>query len=216
MIACRDITLAYGDRVLCAGISFSLSGGETVLLAGANGCGKSTLLRTLESRLPHAVLLPTGIPKVRGFTLREFIRTACYTVSDWRGRLDPESERRLDGALDLLGIRTLQGQDIATLSDGEFQKGCIAAALVRRAEVLLLDEPTAFLDPDNRVLVLRTLRELARSSGIPVLFSSHDLHEALAVADRVFAFTPQREFLVSEATAPSREALVRSAFPNAF
>ena len=214
MTAFCDITLAHGPRVLCTGISFSIATGETLLLAGANGSGKTTLLRRIVQLHPAAVLLPTGIPKVGGFTLREFIRTACYRLSDWRGRLDSGGERRLDEALDRLGIRALEDRDIATLSDGEFQKACIATALLRRAELLLLDEPTAFLDPGNRVLVLRTLRELAQTAHLAVLFSSHDLHEALSVADRVFAFTPERRFLVSEATAASRAETIRAAFPE--
>ena len=213
MISVRDITLAYGERILCSGLSLTLAPGETVVLAGANGSGKSTLLRRL-SQLPGTVLVPTGIPKVRGFTLREFIRTGCYRISSWSGGLDAAGEKALEDALELLGIAPLGGRDIATLSDGEFQKGCIASALVLRAELLLLDEPTAFLDVENRVRVLRALRELARTRGIAVLFSSHELHESLAVADRVFAFCPDGVFRCSDATDDSRRGVLRAAFPG--
>ena len=213
MISVRDITLAYGQRILCSGVSFDLAPGETVVLAGANGSGKSTLLRRL-SELPGTVLVPTGIPKVKGFTLREFIRTGCYRISTWSGRLDATGEKALEEALELLGIAPLAERDIATLSDGEFQKGCIASALVRRARVLLLDEPTAFLDVENRVLVLRALSDLARGSGIAVLFSSHELHESLAVADRVFALCPGAVFRCSDSTDASRREVLETAFPG--
>ena len=143
------------------------------------------------------ILIPTGIPKVKGFTVEEFVRTGCFRDSDWAGRLSAETERRMQGALDLLGLRAQAGQDIATLSDGEFQKACITVGLTRRADVLLLDEPTAFLDVENRVMVLRTLRKVAQETGMAVLFSSHDLHDALQVVHRVLAFTPACTFLES-------------------
>jgi ABC-type cobalamin/Fe3+-siderophores transport system ATPase subunit len=98
----------------------------------------------------------------------------------------------------MLGIEALKERDISTLSDGEFQKACLATGLTRKAEVLLLDEPTAHLDVENRIDVLRTLREVARKTGTAVLFSSHDLHDALQVADRVFALTRDGRFLASE------------------
>ena len=157
------------------------------------------------------ILIPTGIPKVKGFTVEEFVRTGCFRESDWAGRLSAETERRLQGALDLLGLRAQAGQDISTLSDGEFQKACIAVGLTRRADVLLLDEPTAFLDVENRVMVLRTLRKVAQETGMAVLFSSHDLHDALQVAHRVLAFTPAGTFL--ESTEKNRPEVLRAAFP---
>ena len=202
--------LAYGAHVLAPDVTFHLEGGECVLLAGANGGGKSTLLRTLSEKR-GCVLIPTGIPKVKGFTVEEFVRTGCFRESNWAGRLSEESERRLQGALDLLGLRAQAGQDIATLSDGEFQKACIAVGLTRRADVLLLDEPTAFLDVENRVMVLRTLRKVAQETGMAVLFSSHDLHDALQVVHRVLAFTPAGTF--QESTQKNRREILQAAFP---
>ena len=206
----KHLRLAYGAHVLAPDVTFHLEGGECVLLAGANGCGKSTLLRLIGEK-KRCVFIPTGIPKVKGFTVEAFVRTGCFKESDWAGRLSEESERRLQGALDLLGLRAQAGQDIATLSDGEFQKACIAVGLTRRADVLLLDEPTAFLDVENRVMVLRTLRKVAQETGMAVLFSSHDLHDALQVVHRVLAFTPAGTFL--ESTQKNRPEVLRAAFP---
>ena len=111
----------------------------------------------------------------------------------------------------MLGIEALKGRDISTLSDGEFQKACLATGLTRKAEVLLLDEPTAHLDVENRIDVLQTLREVARKTGTAILFSSHDLHDALQVADRVFVLTRDGCFIASS---DNRESVLRTAFPN--
>ena len=121
----------------------------------------------------------------------------------------------MEEALKMLGIEELRKRDISTLSDGEFQKACLATGLTRKAEVLLLDEPTAHLDVENRIDVLRTLREVARKTGTAVLFSSHDLHDALQVADRVFALTRGGRFLASGPFDKLRdpESVLRTAFP---
>ena len=222
MLKVDHLTIGHDGRDLVRDISFELVPGECVLLAGPNGTGKTTLLKWLASggigpenlrsqsdlRPSHkwappshvprvaqfsgpippeaaVVLIPTNIPKVKGFTVEAFVRTGCYRESDW-----------------------LRKRDISTLSDGEFQKACLATGLTRRAEVLLLDEPTAHLDVENRIDVLRTLREVARKTGTAVLFSSHDLHDALQVADRVFVLTRDGRFLASAGT-----DVLRAAFP---
>ena len=206
MLKVDHLSIGYDGRDLVRDISFELVPGECVLLAGPNGTGKTTLLRALAAE--GVVLIPTNIPKVKGFTVEAFVRTGCYRESDWRGRVSKKVERRMEEALKMLGIEELRKRDISTLSDGEFQKACLATGLTRRAEVLLLDEPTAHLDVENRIDVLRTLQEVARKTGTAVLFSSHDLHDALQVADRVFALTRDGRFLASAGT-----DVLRAAFP---
>ena len=168
----------------------------------------------LEARI---ILIPTNIPKVKGFTVEAFVRTGCYKESDWKGRISEEIAKKMEKALEVLGIQELKDRDISTLSDGEFKKACLAVGLTRQAEVLLLDEPTAFLDVENRISVLQTLREVARKTGTAVLFSSHDLHDALPVVDRVFALTRDGRFLssaISGGVEKSKEDVLREAFPN--
>ena len=250
-IQVEHLTIGYGDHPLVRDISFEMTPGECVLLAGANGTGKTTLLKVLAeegvcsenlrsqsdlrpshrkrwappSNVPRVaqfsehtpssarvILIPTNIPKVKGFTVESFIQTGCYRESDWRGRITKEVAGRMEEALEVLGIQELRGRDISTLSDGEFKKACLAVGLTRRAEALLLDEPTAFLDVENRINVLETLRTVARKTGTAVLFSSHDLHDALQVADRVFALTRDGRFLASGPD--DKEAVLKEAFPT--
>ena len=191
------------------------------MLCGANGSGKTTLMRRLSSER-HALsceiaMIPARIPKVKGFTLREFIRISCFRLSDASGKLSKESETQIDEVESRLSLTHLDSQDISTLSDGEFQKACIASALVRRSRLILLDEPTAFLDAESRISVLQTLRDLTRSMNKPaVLFSTHDIHDGLKVADRVFAIGSDGTFHVSDTEASSKESVLKTIFPKLF
>ena len=200
---CRHVSfsIAPGECILLAGPNGS---GKTTLLnamavadSGVENCGRpwpheweGPAAKRWEGRGPKvrrfsalesatASLIPTNIPKVKGFTVEEFVRTGCYKESDWAGRLSAEMEKRLAESLELLGLKELRTRDISTLSDGEFQKTCIAVGLTRNCSLLMLDEPTAFLDVDGRAMVLEALRKVAENTGICVIFTSHDLHVSL-------------------------------------
>lgn len=197
------IYAGYGGEALTMEISFEVEPGECVLLCGANGTGKSTLLRTVaglekpvkgrvelfsDAGKGRAVLVPSRVPKVSGFRVERFIGLSSFRDTDWLGRIDREMGLRIAYSMKLLGIENLAGRDISTLSDGEFQKACIAAAVVRKADVILLDEPTAFLDVDTRENVLAALRTLtdAPRGAVSVIFSSHDISSAERHCTRVF------------------------------
>lgn len=192
----KGMTIGHRGRTLYSGVDIEIRESECIMLCGANGSGKTTLLKALAGmkgkdagmKGKEIVMIPTRIPKVEGFNLKEFVRISCFNQSDFAGRLSPEQEHEIDLALETLGLQHLAQRDISTLSDGEFQKGSIAAALVRKASIILLDEPTAFLDAENRINVLKTLKHLCSTQEKPaVIFSTHDLHDGLAVCDKVVA-----------------------------
>lgn len=232
MLEVKELVAGYPGRVMPTRWNFSSGIGECVLLAGSNGSGKSTLLKTLAGLLAPVsgeirfdgkaisypadrgtvMLVPTRLPKIKGFTVKDFI-AAGTLAGRFMGRLSPAELEAMDEAMVLLGISALSDRDISGLSDGEFQKACIAAALSRRPKVLLLDEPTAFLDVESRISVLATLRNIA-DGGCTAIFSSHDVVESLKVATRVIAIRTDGSQLVSDTTPESMSAAVRSSFKN--
>jgi len=202
MISANNISIGYGSRTLVKDISFTLAPGELVLLCGPNGSGKSSLLREIARRYPvECAMVPTRIPKLKGFTARDFLRNSLFDR--------PHSSLEvINQALEALGLEAFANRDISTLSDGEFQKLCIASGLVRRPSCLLLDEPTAFLDAENRILVVDCLRSLTSEQALTILFSSHDLHESAPRASRIFAIAPDGSFHTGGSE------VIKKAFPN--
>ena len=210
----RDLAIGHGDRTLCSGISFNICEGDCMMLCGANGSGKTTLMKALTGLSEEVMMIPARIPKVAGFTLKEFARIGCFSQSDMTGRLYDQHEEGLDGAISSLGLTHLADRDISTLSDGEFQKAGLVSALVRNASVILLDEPTAFLDAENRISVLATLREICDRKGIAVIFSTHDLHDGLKFCTKVLAFGADGRFRCSGDTSESMSHTVSTIFSS--
>lgn len=192
MLKAENLIVGY-KKAICEPLSFAFEDGKCIMLTGSNGSGKSTLLKTLAGLIPpisgkfsssgRVVMVPTHIPKVKGFTVKEFILTEMLQSSGMFGRLRQSAEKAADEAIYALGLGSLESQDLSRISDGEFQKACMATALTNEASVLLLDEPTAFLDVDNRIMVLSTLRSLARESGTTVMFSTHDISDGAKYSD---------------------------------
>ena len=230
LIQIRDLNIGHKERILFNSVSFDIREGECIMLCGANGSGKTTLMKTIAAGadgISYAegcvtVMIPSRIPKVKGFTIKEFVRISCYNQSDMGGRLSKDQEELLEDALERMGLKHLADRDISTLSDGEFQKAGIASALGRKAAVIMLDEPTAFLDAQNRISVLATLKDICTSNRpgmltgarIPaVIFSTHDLHDGLQACSKVFAIGADGSFNIStEDTPESKSAAVASIF----
>ncbi|MCW5717020.1 MAG: ABC transporter ATP-binding protein [Bauldia sp.] len=183
--------------------------GEFVCLLGPNGAGKSTLLRTLATvQRPLGGVLRIGGAEVSTLRQVEIGRriglvqterldvgalTAYAVVSlgryphvGWGGHLGPADHAAVRRALDNVGAAHLGHRDIGELSDGERQRINIARALAQEPAILILDEPTAFLDIGSRVELMGLLRRLARESGLAVVASTHDLDLALRSADTVW------------------------------
>ncbi len=209
-----DLCIGYAPKrrslvEVAADIGVELLKGELVCLLGPNGAGKSTLMRTLaglQKPLAGEVLLEgrdlhglTESERARllGLVLTErvdvgnllayaLVALGRYPYTGWDGRLSHEDEEVVRWAIDAVGARDLAGRSVGELSDGERQKVMIARALAQEPAVLLLDEPTAFLDLPRRVEIVQLLRRLAGDSNRAVLLSTHDLDLALRCADRLW------------------------------
>lgn len=238
LLSVRDLNIGHDGKTLCSGISFDVCEGDCIMLCGANGSGKTTLMKTLcgtysnQPSQESCIMIPARIPKISGFTLREFVRVSCFSKSDMYGKLSSSEEADIDHAIATLGLTHLADRDISTLSDGEFQKAGIASALVRKVNIIMLDEPTAFLDAENRINVLNTLRAIcedaltqeSKSSSQSrsesgdgnrpaIIFSTHDLHDGLQVCTKVFALGADHQFHCSpDSTTESKAATIAHIF----
>ena len=194
-------------EVVC-GIDASLHCGELVVLIGKNGAGKSTLLRTLsafQKSLSGTVecagndiseLSPTDLAKEiavvltsTGFvplTVRELVSLGRTPYTNFLGKLTEKDRAVVDSAMELMGVRCFEERGVATLSDGERQKCMIAKALAQETSIILLDEPTAFLDFGSKVALFRMLKMLAKQQNKAILVSTHDIELAIRFADRLW------------------------------
>ena len=196
------MSIGHGKNVLYKDISFDIHAGDCIMLCGANGSGKTTLLKAIAGMQDtecKVTMIPSRIPKVKGFTVRDFVKISCFKQTDMAGKLSEQDETALSDALERLEITHLKDRDISTLSDGEFQKACIAASLVQHARVILLDEPTAFLDAENKVSVLQALAKLCEEKDSPaVIFSTHDLTEGIKACSRMIALGADGVFRIAD------------------
>lgn len=206
------------QTVVISNINESLKSGELTCLLGANGVGKSTLLRSISAFQPILAgdikildksiekysanqlakvisIVLTQRPKVFNMTVKELVATGRTPYTDFWGTLNSNDTTAIEQALEDIDITHLKNRYINTLSDGEKQKALIAKALAQDTPIILLDEPTAFLDYPSKVEVLQLLQELTHKRNKTVLLSTHDMELAYQIADKIWLFTKDRELI---------------------
>ncbi|TQJ57708.1 iron complex transport system ATP-binding protein [Streptomyces sp. SLBN-115] len=203
------MTVSYDGVDVVHGASVALRPGEVTVLVGPNGSGKSTLLRTIARLQParhatlridadtdgltltarefarHVALLTQGRPTPSGLTVRDLVEFGRYPYRGRFGRPDPDASAAVDRALALTGVTDLAERGADHLSGGQLQRVRLAGCLAQETGVLLLDEPTTYLDLRYQIELLDLIRDLADDHGIAVGVVLHDLDQAAAVADRI-------------------------------
>ncbi len=221
IISSRGLSIGYpktrgrSTSVLYEDVSFDLYRGELTCLLGSNGAVKSTLLRTLtalQAPLEGSVLLNgkdiktyseqelsmmiglvlTDKTVSGGLTVAELVALGRYPYTGFFGRLSKSDHEIIDKAMSDVCIIHKKNSYIAELSDGERQKVMIAKALAQECPIIILDEPTAYLDIVNRIEITNLLHNLALTQNKTILLSTHDIELALSLSDRLWLLSRGR------------------------
>ncbi len=192
--------------LLHEGLSASLPKGSLTCLLGKNGSGKSTLIRTISCLLPklsgdvmiagktlesYSVqelsrvvgIVLTDRVKSEDITVREVVSLGRSPYTGFFGTLSTQDKEIVDEAMEMIGIQDFADRNVSQLSDGERQKVMIAKAVAQQTPLIILDEPSAFLDFQSKVKLLQLLRDLTRRLDKTILLSTHDLEHALQISD---------------------------------
>ncbi len=234
-LSAENITLAYGDRTVVEGLDFTVAAGRITAIVGANGCGKSTLLRALSRLITprHGQVVLDGkalhlrhskeIARTLGLLPQSPVAPEGITVADLVGRGRHPHQRLLArwtahdyeavaAALASTGTQELADRSVDELSGGQQQRVWIAMALAQETDILLLDEPTTFLDVAHQIEVLDLLTDLNRQRGTTIVMVLHDLNLASRYADELVAVRDGRVHAIGDPERIVTAELVREVF----
>jgi iron complex transport system ATP-binding protein len=227
--------LAYDDRTVVDDLTLVVPPGRITLVVGANACGKSTLLRglarlmtpsaggvLLDGRLIHETptrevatvlgLLPQTPVAPEGITVTDLVSRGRYPHQGWFRRWTADDEAAVAEAMAMTDVADLADRPVDELSGGQRQRVWIAMALAQQTDILLLDEPTTFLDVAHQVEVLDLVTDLNRSRGTTVVIVLHDLNLAARYADHLVALRHGRIVAAGTPAEVVTEDVVRDVF----
>ncbi|HEY9849850.1 MAG TPA: ABC transporter ATP-binding protein [Leptolyngbyaceae cyanobacterium] len=210
ILTARKLTLAYEGNLIINELDLAIPAGKVTVFVGPNGCGKSTLLKGLARLLKpkggtvyldgrsiaklstkeiakNLGILPQSPVAPEGLTVRELVAQGRYPHQNWLQQWSGEDERITEQALLITGMLELADRPLNMLSGGQRQRAWIAMALAQNTDILLLDEPTTFLDLAHQIEVLDLLCELNQTQGRTIVMVLHDLNQACRYADRLVA-----------------------------
>ena len=231
----RQLALAYDRVTVLDKLNLAIPNSKITILVGPNGCGKSTLLRGLARLLkPHqgqvyldgksifklstkAVakqlgILPQGPTASEGLTVRELVAQGRYPHQSWLQQWSKEDERQVERALAITAMGEFADRSLETLSGGQRQRAWIAMTLAQNTDILLLDEPTTFLDLAHQIEVLDLLYDLNRQEQRTIVMVLHDLNQACRYGDYLVAIRQGKIYTQGAPIQVMTEEMVQDVF----
>ncbi|NIK69789.1 MULTISPECIES: ABC transporter ATP-binding protein [unclassified Paenibacillus] len=210
MLEAKGISLSYGGASIFEQLNLSIPDGKITVLIGSNGCGKSTLLRALSkllkptkgevmlngkdlSSMPAKTaakqlsLLPQGPVAPEGLTVLQLVKQGRYPYQTWLQQWSKQDEEAVQSAMRATGIEELAERSVSSLSGGQRQRAWIAMTLAQQTGIILLDEPTTYLDLTHQIEVLDLLQEMNERDGRTIVMVLHDINLACRYADHIAA-----------------------------
>ncbi|KIL42671.1 ABC transporter ATP-binding protein [Jeotgalibacillus soli] len=214
MLKTQSLTLSYGDSIIIEELNLTIPKGEISVLIGGNGCGKSTLLRSMARLLKpqsgsvqlngkeisrystrkvaqELAILPQSPTAPEGLTVLQLVKQGRYPYQGFMHQWSKEDEECVQNALKATGMEELQDRFVDELSGGQRQRAWIAMTLAQDTDIILLDEPTTYLDMTHQIEILDLLFDLNENENRTIVMVLHDLnlacryaHNLIAVKDR--------------------------------
>jgi iron complex transport system ATP-binding protein len=235
VLAAKELTVAYQETVVLSELDLTIPVGKITALVGSNGCGKSTLLRTLarllkptsggvfldqqaiHTRSTREVarrlgILPQAPVAPEGLTVRDLVAQGRYPRQRWFRSWSAADEQMVAQALRATGMSDLAERPMEALSGGQRQRAWIAMALAQETEILLLDEPTTYLDMAHQIELLDLLYELNQTEGRTIVMVLHDLNQACRYAHHLVAIKDGRVFAEGDPAQVVTQEMVKAVF----
>ncbi|MBO1510907.1 ABC transporter ATP-binding protein [Metabacillus bambusae] len=234
-IETNALTLSYGDTIIINELDVKIPKGEITVFIGSNGCGKSTLLRSIArllkpkegsvllegnaiAKLPtkevakQLAILPQGPVAPEGLTVLQLVKQGRYPYQSWLKQWTIEDEAAVTSALEATGMQDFAERPVDSLSGGQRQRAWIAMTLAQKTDIILLDEPTTYLDMTHQIEILDLLFELNERENRTIVMVLHDLNLACRYAHNLVALKDQKIFAQGKPEEVINCSLVQNVF----